>query len=197
MDEDAVKKLLAEQESKLTLLFTKQVDDIKKAGADALEAEKKARKTDQVNARKVAIQAMFTSAIQAKQILPRTQEKFEKLNFKSDDQVLEVKDAEVKEFIANFAEVDANDPELKKAKTEAGKGRQAAKGDEGVEDFTNKTNMQVFTAKVEKEVKRFSGKMTDAKDLHEAGKRVLRDNPKLAEAYYDAPHEQYVEGEAA
>lgn len=195
MDEEAVKKLLAEQKSELTVLFTKQVDEIKKAGTDALEAEKKARKTDQVNARKVSITALFTAAITAKQILPRTQEKFEKLNMKSDDAILEVKDTEVKEFIANFAEVDANDPELKKAKSEAGKGRkEGATGAGGeTEDFTGKTNMQVFSVKVEKEVKRFSGKMTNSRDLHEAGKRVLRDNPKLAEAYYDAPHESYVE----
>lgn len=186
MDETEVQRLLKEQEERLTKLFTKQLDDVKKASDEAVAAAKKAERDAKVSARKDAINAMFTSAIEAKRILPATQERFQKLHLKTDDAVLEVKDAEVKEFIDQFHEVD----KLKIKQDDKGGGRQTG-DDDDAKRFAGKTNMQVFTAKVEERILKTGGKLTDWQAHETAARHVMREDEALGRAYLDDPRGEY------
>lgn len=160
------------------------------ANAEAIRtqftASETQRKKDQAATRRREIKTMFDSAVQGKRVLPKRFEAFTKMYKTEDDaRVIEVVDGDVESYISQFVEVD---------KAEILKGEKASGGeqkDESLKQFTGKPNHEVFAALAALDCVKNQGKVSNFKDLQEAGARVMRANPKLAQAYHNDPSGEF------
>lgn len=197
--ENATMALTAEEKKELEDLRRAQInltreneekDRKLKEQADAAEKAK-------LDQRRTFIKEKFEVAIQAKKILPRTREKFERIYKVGDDKFVTLAtDADIESFIKDHEPLDAD--EIKKLSKDDKQG--AGKKSTGAEVETG-TNEEVLTERAAKEAVAMGFKANDPTGLREATKVVMRRDRALAKAYLNNPRAEYApeknEGEAA
>lgn len=143
---------------------------------------------DKADSRRTAIKAMFDRKVEDKKLLPRSFERFSALYRLSEDaDVVKLVDADIHTFIAEREEVDAptitanSKGGAKEGKDKDGKDAEVEKG----------TAEQILMSRKEKRILATNGKLNNANDQEEAIKFVLKSDKKLAQAYFDAPRDDY------
>lgn len=182
----AIAAALADQATKLTTQFSKQLTDevakvtaAAKADADAQVAKAKAA------SHRAQIKEKFETAVKAEALLPAKRESFYRFNKVDDDSVvvtIELKDVDA--YIEEFSD---------KAKLAAMKNQQTKVGDKI--EFAATAALEV-TRRSEERVIKTGGKITNFADMHAATKVVLSADKKLAKAYFADPNGAF-QGEAA
>lgn len=177
-EEAALRQQLADQKAKNETLQSQ------------FTASENERKKDRAATRRREIKSTFEAAVAAKKILPKRLEAFTKMNKTDDDaRVVDVTDGDVDSYISNFTEVDS--AEIKKGEKGSTKGGVSSGADDNAE-FVGKPNHEVFAALANARLVKMGGKRSDYRALQEAGALVMRENPKLAQAYHNNPNGEYV-----
>lgn len=179
---DAEKREMDELRKTVTQLTRDKEDADRRAKEQAEKAEKE--KLDQ---RRAVIKEKFERAIEAKKILPRTREKFERIYKVTDDKfVTLVTDADIESFIKDHEPLDADEIKKFTKDDKQGAGKKGAGN-----DVEKGSNEEVLTERASKEAVAMGFKANDPNGLREATKVVMRRDRALAKAYLDNPRGEY------
>lgn len=163
-----------------------EIKALQKRAADAeaaLETEKKARFTEKVTAHRAQVKDLVEAAVTEGRIYPRVRDRIlNSARFKDDSEVLTAYSID-----AVKAEIKDEQRHDFKEKSPNQKGPTSMANNDTTQDFTGKTNAQVLTFKTQQECVRLGGNANNFDDLNAAQARVLRDDPKLARAYFTDP----------
>ena len=163
-----------------------EIAALQKRAADAeaaLDIEKKRSFAEKVEAHRVAIKARLEAAVVAKQIQPAIRERvLNSRQFKSDEDVTAYwSDTEIN------AEIERNTS----AHFSQSTGATSKVTTENKVDLTGKTIAEMVTFTAQAECVRLGQNPLNADHMTAATKRLFSQNPKLARAYFDAPHDAY------
>lgn len=178
---DAEKKELEELRRK-TVTFERANEDLQKK----LDEQAKLNDKNRIDNHRAVIMALFERAIEAKKILPRSRERFERLYRVNDDKFVDaIKREDAEAFIKEAEEGDKI--ELARLKKDEIQSKNKDKGTE----VERGTNAEVFTNRAAKLAVEMGYKADDATGLDKASKVLLRRDPKLAKAYMDDPRGEF------
>jgi hypothetical protein len=182
----AIATALAEQATKLTAQFSKQLtDEVTKVTAAAKAESDAAVAKAKAESHRTQIKAKFETAVKAEALLPAKRESFFKYNRVDDDvAVVQIKLEDVDAYIVEFSDA---------AKLAAANKTQTKTGDKV--EFAATAALEV-TRRMEERILKTGGKLTDYAANRAATKYVLSADPKLAKAYFADPNGAF-QGEAA